>query len=666
MFHARKVKSVTVVTEKDVVHRATQLENALTGQHPLDTLIDKYEEKNDDSWKVIRALLVQENQRDHLIHYLGLERDKIASEIDKILGDKKPLDSILDEKKDSKEAQPVAIDPDFFTQVQERKQEPLKLCTQNKDDIDGLIARTVALGDFESAVDLCLHQDRVSDALMFSIYGGKDLLEKTQQSYFQRTTNRPYISLLKSLMTDDLGHLVKSVSLDDWKSTLIALCSYATPEEFSPLCNLLGQRLEAASMLAECLLCYLSSKSLENVCRIWIANFKYNTEMDLQRIIGRITIFMKIIGFSDKDLLKETSLPSYPLSPLYELYIQYAHFLASQGKLSCSLYYLNRIPHGYNSIQLAFLHDRVYHATSSNDATNIRHIQRPEIPYEIKPIKVIQTPVQQYKPVRSSPLISNNYNTAYTPVVAAAHSPLIPNSYTSTSSTTYSYSTNNFSPRPKNSHIATKSPLTPKINHIQATHNYSPTVSYTPSNNGYTTYSQNYTTSTPQNNNYSQQQQQPSHFTSYQSNGGYQATSHSPSLNKTSTQAYNNYSAATSHYQQPSPPVTFYHQSYSPKIPAPPPVVDISPVTETTPRPTAFHDPPPMLISKTPKRNTTPVKRVMSPFPNQTLQSNYSPAGSPRPTNALPPPPMNAAAPAPLSRQKTPTYDYYQQNTRMQ
>jgi hypothetical protein len=32
----------------------------------------------------------------------------------------------------------------------------------------------------------------------------------------------------------------------------------------------------------------------------------------------------------------------------------------------------------------------------------------------------------------------------------------------------------------------------------------------------------------------------------------------------------------------------------------------------------------------------------------------------------LPPPPMNAAAPAPLSRQKTPTYDYYQQNTRMQ
>ncbi|KAI8881530.1 hypothetical protein K501DRAFT_222721 [Backusella circina FSU 941] len=670
IFHSRKIKSVTVVTEEEAIQRATELENALIGGQQLDTLVDKYEEKNNDSWKVIRALLVQENQREHLIHYLGFERDRISSEIDKLLGDKKPLDAILAEK----EVQPVTKNSDFFTQVQEQqRQEPLKLYSQSNSDIDSLIARTVVLGDFESTVNLCLYQNRLSDALMFSIYGGKDLLEKTQQSYFQRATNRPYVSLLKSVMTNDLGHMVKSCSLNDWKSTLVALCSYAMPEEFSQHCDLLGQRLEAASMLKESLVCYLSSKNIENVCRIWISDLVSNTDLDVQHIMERIIIFIKTIGFNDELLSGEPSekpLLSYPLSPLYELYIKYAHFLASQGRLSSSLYYLNQIPRQYDSIQLALLRDRVYNASSSNI---IVQIQRPTVPYEIKPITSIQTPVQRYKPVIASPLISNNYTTAYTP--AAAASPLTPNNYTpTTTSTMYSYSASTSSPRLNNSHAPIKSVQhSPRVHYTQVTNTYSPTSSYIRPNNGYTTLNKSYPPSptvSPQNSNYSQQQS--SQFTHYTSNGDYQATSNYSPLQQTSTQNLtSNYYPITSGFQQPSPhsvpTTTSYRQSYSPKIPAPPPIVDALPVTETTPKPTAFHDPPPMLMNKTPKRNTTPVKRVMSPFPNQNIsyQNTYSPIGSPQPKNILPPPPMNASAPAPLSRQKTPNYGNYQQNPRM-
>ena len=51
-------------------------------------------------------------------------------------------------------------------------------------DLDSLISQALLVGDYESAVDLCLHGGRMADAIVIASAGGATLLEKTQKRYF--------------------------------------------------------------------------------------------------------------------------------------------------------------------------------------------------------------------------------------------------------------------------------------------------------------------------------------------------------------------------------------------------------------------------------------------------------------------------------------------------
>ena len=53
--------------------------------------------------------------------------------------------------------------------------------------MDGLITQALLTGDFEGAVDLCIHDNRMADSIILAIAGGSDLLQKTQKKYFSKT-----------------------------------------------------------------------------------------------------------------------------------------------------------------------------------------------------------------------------------------------------------------------------------------------------------------------------------------------------------------------------------------------------------------------------------------------------------------------------------------------
>lgn len=57
-------------------------------------------------------------------------------------------------------------------------------------DIDGLITQALLTGNFEVAVDLCLHDNRMADAIILAIAGGQELLSRTQKKYFARTRGK--------------------------------------------------------------------------------------------------------------------------------------------------------------------------------------------------------------------------------------------------------------------------------------------------------------------------------------------------------------------------------------------------------------------------------------------------------------------------------------------
>jgi len=57
-------------------------------------------------------------------------------------------------------------------------------------DVDGLITQALLTGNFESAVDLCLHDNRMADAIILAIAGGQELLSRTQEKYFSKMQSK--------------------------------------------------------------------------------------------------------------------------------------------------------------------------------------------------------------------------------------------------------------------------------------------------------------------------------------------------------------------------------------------------------------------------------------------------------------------------------------------
>lgn len=53
------------------------------------------------------------------------------------------------------------------------------------DDSDGLICQALLLGNTEAAVELCLQNNRMADAIILAMTGGSELLAKAQFKYFQ-------------------------------------------------------------------------------------------------------------------------------------------------------------------------------------------------------------------------------------------------------------------------------------------------------------------------------------------------------------------------------------------------------------------------------------------------------------------------------------------------
>ena len=103
----------------------------------------------------------------------------------------------------------------------------------------------MVLGDFESAVELCLSLARYADALLLAIKGGEDLKQRTQKAYFSRgAVGNTYIRLFESIVTNDLADVVQNADLAEWADIFVVLCTFASRDEFGRLAEQLGTRLE--------------------------------------------------------------------------------------------------------------------------------------------------------------------------------------------------------------------------------------------------------------------------------------------------------------------------------------------------------------------------------------------------------------------------------------
>nr|KMM70646.1 web1 protein [Coccidioides posadasii RMSCC 3488] len=419
------------------------------------------EEKTD--WKVIETLL-SDNPRKQLVNYLGFsnEVDEAADSLSKLGLDKKEAngegESFLDEIASSKGA---------------KTNNPFQIYTGSESEADRAITRALLLGQFEKALDVCLQEDRMSDAFMVAVCGGQKCIEKAQEAYFSKQSEGPsFVRLLASVVGKNLWDVVHNAGLANWKEAIAAICTFADDKEFPDLCEALGDRLEesyrskkAKQARKDASFCYLASSKLEKVVSIWIQELKENEAYSiqnatddtsfsihvraLQSFIEKVTVFRHVSKFQDPERQKSSD---WKLSSLYEKYLEYADVVASHGRLDVAEKYLDLLPASYPEAEVA--RSRIQFATkkpASKAATGRAPAPRrpPTAPTLTGTFQPAQIPthkgpapgsVNQFAP----PALSKPTN---------PYAPTTTTSYTSAGGTTYTPTTGYQPPQPRQSNV---------------------------------------------------------------------------------------------------------------------------------------------------------------------------------------------------------------------
>uniref|UniRef100_A0A8B9VL68 Protein transport protein Sec31A n=1 Tax=Anas zonorhyncha TaxID=75864 RepID=A0A8B9VL68_9AVES len=242
-------------------------------------------------------------------------------------------------------------------------------------DVDGLITQALLTGNFESAVDLCLHDNRMADAIILAIAGGQDLLSRTQEKYFVKMQSK-ITRLITAVVTKNWKEIVQSCDLQNWREALAAVLTYARPDEFAALCDLLGNRLESEGdslLQTQACLCYICAGNVEKLVACWTKAQDGNSPLSLQDLIEKVVILRKAVQ------LTQAVDPNAVGALLAEKMSQYANLLAAQGSIAAALTFL---PASTNQPNIVLLRDRLCRAQGELPARQ----EAVKAPYDRQPM----------------------------------------------------------------------------------------------------------------------------------------------------------------------------------------------------------------------------------------------------------------------------------------
>ncbi|XP_034287071.1 protein transport protein Sec31A isoform X11 [Pantherophis guttatus] len=408
-----------VVTEKEFLNRSNQLQEAVQAEAFVSYCQKKIDvAKNDFERNVWSFLKVhfEEDSRGKYLELLGYKKDGLGQKITSTLAKESPQGRDQDEAHEEADqlAQPdggegLAAQDQLLPESKKVEVDSLQPINDTFNisvtgDIDGLITQALLTGNFESAVDLCLHDNRMADAIILAIAGGQELLSKTQKKYFAKTRGK-ITRLITAVVTKNWKEIVQSCDLQNWKEALAAVLTYARPDEFAVLCDLLGSRLENEGdsvLQTQACLCYICAGNVEKLVSCWTKAQEGNNPLSLQDLIEKVVILRKAV--QQTQVMDANAVGAL----LAEKMSQYANLLASQGSIAAALAFL---PANTNQPNIVVLRDRICKAQGELP----RGPEAPPAPYERQPaakgrsgpaagqMQMPQNPTPQYYQQRDNP-----------------------------------------------------------------------------------------------------------------------------------------------------------------------------------------------------------------------------------------------------------------------
>nr|XP_013812844.1 PREDICTED: protein transport protein Sec31A isoform X11 [Apteryx mantelli mantelli] len=430
-----------VVTEKEFLARSNQLQEAVRSEGFVSYCQNKIDMAQADFERNVWAFLkvnFEEDSRVKYLELLGYRKEDLRKKVTSALNKESLADGELGEAPtESDESVLKEVGEGQATEEQllgerlkDHKREPEDSVSAKKTfnisvngDVDGLITQALLTGNFESAVDLCLHDNRMADAIILAIAGGQELLSRTQEKYFAKIQSK-ITRLITAVVTKNWKEIVQSCDLQNWREALAAVLTYARPEEFAALCDLLGNRLESEGdslLQTQACLCYICAGNVEKLVACWTKAQDGNSPLSLQDLIEKVVILRKAVQ------LTQAVDPNAVGALLAEKMSQYANLLAAQGSIAAALTFL---PANTNQPNIVLLRDRLCRAQGELPVGQ----EALKAPYERQPMPKAragsvagqmqgpQAPAQQYyQQVRIAPTVTTWSNK--TPTALPSHPP---------------------------------------------------------------------------------------------------------------------------------------------------------------------------------------------------------------------------------------------------
>ncbi|XP_040481125.1 protein transport protein Sec31A isoform X5 [Ursus maritimus] len=381
-----------VVTEQEFLSRSDQLQQVVQSQGFVSYCQKKIDASQTEFEKNVWSFLkvnFEDDSRGKYLELLGYRKEDLGKKIALALNKVDGPNVCIKEGKQESEFLPSAGGT-FNISI--------------SGDIDGLITQALLTGNFESAVDLCLHDNRMADAIILAIAGGQELLAQTQKKYFAKSQSK-ITRLITAVVMKNWKEIVESCDLKNWREALAAVLTYAKPDEFSALCDLLGTRLESEGdslLQTQACLCYICAGNVEKLVACWTKAQDGSNPLSLQDLIEKVVILRKAVQLTQA---MDTNTVGVLLA---EKMSQYANLLAAQGSIAAALAFL---PENTNQPNIVQLRDRLCRAQGQP----VPGQESPKIPYERQQLpkgrpgpmaghtQMPRVPAQQYYPHGENP-----------------------------------------------------------------------------------------------------------------------------------------------------------------------------------------------------------------------------------------------------------------------
>ncbi|NXE35987.1 SC31A protein, partial [Ptilorrhoa leucosticta] len=347
-----------VVTEKEFLARSNQLQEAVQSegfvsycQKKIDMALADFER---NVWAFLKVNF-EEDSRVKYLELLGYRKDDLRKKVNAPAESDGSVPNEGDEGQTTEEQFLGEMLKDHKKEMEDLGSAKTTFNISVSGDVDGLITQALLTGNFESAVDLCLHDNRMADAIILAIAGGQELLSRTQEKYFAKVQSK-ITRLITAVVTKNWKEIVQSCDLQNWREALAAVLTYARPDEFTALCDLLGSRLENEGdsvLQTQACLCYICAGNVDKLVACWTKVQDGNSPLSLQDLIEKVVILRKAVQ------LTQAVDPNAVGALLAEKMSQYANLLAAQGSLAAALTFL---PANTNQPNIVQLRDRLCRA----------------------------------------------------------------------------------------------------------------------------------------------------------------------------------------------------------------------------------------------------------------------------------------------------------------